>query len=542
MPRLTYGLEIADMSNLWASAGDPLPPEDPSINLPRPGGFTPAMSLPGGPPVPRQLFSWSWRVFSTLGSEVNQHGLLEWSDEVNYLHTASVAKNGRAFISTVNSGPGVPIGPVDPELAGQTVWVELLRVGQLRWNDIDGVLTISKGGTGASSADGARNALDAAERGHSHSGFAPDPHTHPVASLDDLFGTLSIGKGGTGADSPSGARASLGAAAAIHTHAGSELTVVIGAVVWWPGLFTMIPEGWREADGAAISRSTYSVAFSALGTTWGSGNGSTTFNIPNYQGRMLVGKRAADSVGDTGGARAVSLTSANLGAHTHALAPHSHSTPGHSHDIGSHQHTVSGHSHSGASHLHALSNHSHNIPGHGHTVSDHSHSGASHSHSLSNHSHSVPGHNHGYDDSTRGGVTRQTANYSPGGSTFTGVTVVATTNNARTTAYSGSGSTGSSGSGSTGSASGSTGLAGGGATSSIALTADPGGSVSTGSASGSTGSAGGGATSSVALTADPGGSGSTGSASGANTGSAGSGTPHENMPPFAVGYWIIKIE
>ena len=68
------------------------------------------MSLPGGPPVPRQLFSWSWRVFSTLGSEVNQHGVLEWSDQVNYLHTAQVSKNGRSFISTVNSGPGVPIG------------------------------------------------------------------------------------------------------------------------------------------------------------------------------------------------------------------------------------------------------------------------------------------------------------------------------------------------------------------------------------------------------------------------------------------------
>ena len=46
-----------------------------------------------------------------------------------------------------------------------------------------------------------------------------------------------MSKGGTGADSPAGARASLGAAAATHNHAGSELTVVIGAVVWWPGLF-----------------------------------------------------------------------------------------------------------------------------------------------------------------------------------------------------------------------------------------------------------------------------------------------------------------
>ena len=465
MPRLVYGLEIDAMSEIWSSAGDPLPPEDPSINLTREGGFSPAMSLPGGPPVPRQLFNWSWRVLFTLGSEINQHGLLEWSDQVNYLHTASVAKNGRAFISLVNSGPGVPIGPQDPELAGQTAWVEILRVGQLRWNDIDGVLTISKGGTGASSADGARNALDAAERGHSHSGFAPDPHTHPTASLDDLFGTLSIGKGGTGADTASGARAALGAAELNHNHAGSELTVVIGAVVWWPGLFSAIPGGWREADGAAISRTTYSVCFSNLGTTWGSGNGTTTFNIPNYRGRVLVGKRAADSVGDTGGARSASLTSANLGSHSHTLIAHSHSTQAHSHSIAAHSHSVSSHSHAEGSHSHALSPHT-----------------------------------HGFTDEFRTnvgfGVTTGASNVSGIGGT---------TSNAK--------STGSGGGGATGSASG-----------------------------GSTGSAGGGSTSAQALSTNADGAGTTGSAGGANTGSAGNGTPHENMPPFSVGYWIIKIE
>ena len=145
MPRLEYGLFIDDMSEIFAATGDPLPPEDPSINIDRSIGFSPAMSLPGGPPVPRQLFQWAWRVFSTLGSEVNQHGVLEWSDQVNYLHTAQVSKNGRSFISTVNSGPGVPIGDVDPELAGQTAWVELLRVGILRWNDIDGILPVVEG-------------------------------------------------------------------------------------------------------------------------------------------------------------------------------------------------------------------------------------------------------------------------------------------------------------------------------------------------------------------------------------------------------------
>jgi len=49
------------------------------------------------------------------------------------------------------------------------------------------------------------------------------------------------------------------------------------------------PTGWLECDGSAISRTTYATLFSAVGTTWGSGNGSTTFNIPDFRGQFLRG-------------------------------------------------------------------------------------------------------------------------------------------------------------------------------------------------------------------------------------------------------------
>ena len=49
MPRLEYGLEIDDMATVWALTGDPLPPEDPSINLPRTGGFDPVHVASGRP-------------------------------------------------------------------------------------------------------------------------------------------------------------------------------------------------------------------------------------------------------------------------------------------------------------------------------------------------------------------------------------------------------------------------------------------------------------------------------------------------------------
>ena len=50
------------------------------------------------------------------------------------------------------------------------------------------------------------------------------------------------------------------------------------------------PTGFFECDGSAVSRTTYSDLFAAIGTTWGTGNGSTTFNIPDLRGAFLRGK------------------------------------------------------------------------------------------------------------------------------------------------------------------------------------------------------------------------------------------------------------
>jgi len=73
--------------------------------------------------------------------------------------------------------------------------------------------------------------------------------------------------------------------------ASSSTGVVIptGAIIIFPT--DNPPTGFLECDGSAISRTTYSNLFSAIGTTYGNGNGSTTFNIPDYRGYFL---RAAD--------------------------------------------------------------------------------------------------------------------------------------------------------------------------------------------------------------------------------------------------------
>ncbi|WP_288080615.1 phage tail protein [Pseudomonas sp.] len=49
------------------------------------------------------------------------------------------------------------------------------------------------------------------------------------------------------------------------------------------------PSGWLKANGAAVSRTTYAALFSAIGTTFGAGNGSTTFNLPDLRGEFVRG-------------------------------------------------------------------------------------------------------------------------------------------------------------------------------------------------------------------------------------------------------------
>ena len=88
-------------------------------------------------------------------------------------------------------------------------------------------------------------------------------------------------------------------------------------------MFAMaVPSGWLECDGAAVSRSTYSALFSAIGTVWGSGDGSTTFNVPDLRGRAPIGvgtgvTLTARNLGTIGGAENHTLSTSELPSHTH---------------------------------------------------------------------------------------------------------------------------------------------------------------------------------------------------------------------------------
>lgn len=82
-----------------------------------------------------------------------------------------------------------------------------------------------------------------------------------------------------------------------------------------------IPGGWLLCDGSAVSRTTYARLFGVIGTKFGSGDGTTTFNLPSMDNHFIIGQDEEDAdfdtVGETGGAATVTLTEANLPAHTH---------------------------------------------------------------------------------------------------------------------------------------------------------------------------------------------------------------------------------
>jgi microcystin-dependent protein len=173
--------------------------------------------------------------------------------------------------------------------------------------------------------------------------------TNIVDQLDYISGNLTIGGNqtitgnlavtGTTAFTgiPTGPTAAGGTnttqlATTAFVTAASAVTVPTGFLSMWPTAFA--PSGYLLCNGAAVSRTTYASLFAILSTTFGAGDGSTTFNLPDYRDRMPIGAGTTYAAASTGGSKDAIVVS-----HNHALTD-----PGHLHafDYGAYNWTVTG--------------------------------------------------------------------------------------------------------------------------------------------------------------------------------------------------------
>ena len=94
---------------------------------------------------------------------------------------------------------------------------------------------------------------------------------------------------------------------------GGVVGLPIGSTLIWPGAADTIPSGYVPMDGRALNRVVYEDLFGLIGTTYGAGDNSTTFNIPNSKGRVITGLDSSQANFNALGRTAGALT------HSHGL-------------------------------------------------------------------------------------------------------------------------------------------------------------------------------------------------------------------------------
>ena len=148
-----------------------------------------------------------------------------------------------------------------------------------------------------------------------------------------------------------------------------------GAVM--PFAMSEAPAGWLACRGQAVSRSDYAALFAAIGTTYGSGNGSSTFNLPNLRGQFVRGWNDSASGPDANREFGSVQASQNL-AHNHTASTGSSGSHSHSASSGS----AGSHSHTGT----AAEAGAHAHSGSAQSAGSHSHSGST---STDTHTHTI---------------------------------------------------------------------------------------------------------------------------------------------------------
>ena len=100
----------------------------------------------------------------------------------------------------------------------------------------------------------------------------------------------------------------------------------VGSIILYPA--NSIPSGFLVCDGSAVSRDAYSALFGVIGTTYGAGDGVSTFNLPDFGGCSCLGVSQTYPIGSTGGEAAHALTASEIAEHSHGIPSHTHTVTG----------------------------------------------------------------------------------------------------------------------------------------------------------------------------------------------------------------------
>jgi microcystin-dependent protein len=122
----------------------------------------------------------------------------------------------------------------------------------------------------------------------------------------------------------------------IATTAFVQAAGLTGEIKMWG--VSSAPSGYLLCNGQAVSRTTYAALYAVYGTTFGTGDGSTTFNVPNFTNRMPIGAGGTYSLAATGGSATTTLVEANVPSHTHTFS----ATTGNNNSSLSHTHNLLG--------------------------------------------------------------------------------------------------------------------------------------------------------------------------------------------------------
>jgi microcystin-dependent protein len=143
-----------------------------------------------------------------------------------------------------------------------------------------------------------------------------------IGYCQDAITVISNGNVGIGTSNPT---EKLEVAGNIKSNSrildGTGFVMPVGSVLSFAG--SIVPNGWLECDGTDVSRTTFADLFSVIRTTYGGGDGTTTFNLPNIKGKVVVGYNASetefDTIGETSGEKAHTLTVNEIPSHNHVF-------------------------------------------------------------------------------------------------------------------------------------------------------------------------------------------------------------------------------